>query len=207
MTDANHTAKKCSKCNNTLEHSMFHKSKSSKDGLYCWCKPCYSAYIKIKRSEPDESEKIKTKQAEWYSKNRERVIKQQTDYANKNKNKVAEYRKSWRRNKMSNDDLYRFSVITRCLISNSIRRRGFTKRSKSWVILGCTWKEFHLHIERQFQPGMTWENRSLWHIDHRIPLATAESEHDIIRLNHFTNLQPLWAEDNLRKGAKLEFSL
>jgi hypothetical protein len=207
MTDVNPTIKKCSKCNSTLEQSMFHKSKSNKDGLYCWCKPCYSAYIKIKRSEKFESEKIKARQAEWYSKNRERVIRQQIDYANKNKHKVSEYKKSWIKNKMSNDDLYRFSIMTRCLISNSIRRRGYTKRSRSCVILGCSWSEFSNHIESMFSIGMSWANHGDWEIDHIIPISSAESECDVIRLNHFTNLRPLWKRDNRAKGAKMEHLL
>ena len=50
---------------------------------------------------------------------------------------------------------------------------------------------------------MTWENKGAWHIDHIIPTCTAKTEEDLIRLNHYTNLQPLWAEENLKKGSKL----
>ena len=63
--------------------------------------------------------------------------------------------------------------------------------------------ELKEHMERQFIKGMNWENRDQWHIDHIIPLATAQCEDDVIRLNHYTNLQPLWAEDNLSKGSKI----
>jgi hypothetical protein len=63
---------------------------------------------------------------------------------------------------------------------------------------------FKIHIERQFVKGMTWENRGEWHIDHIIPLATAQNENDVVKLNHHTNLRPMWAKDNLRKSSKLE---
>ena len=58
------------------------------------------------------------------------------------------------------------------------------------------------HIERQFLRGMNWENRDKWHIDHIVPLATAKSEAEVLALNHFTNLRPIWSRDNLSKGAK-----
>ena len=72
-------------------------------------------------------------------------------------------------------------------------------------ILGCNWDEFKIYLEKQFQLGMSWKNRSEWHIDHIIPLASAKTEEDVIRLNHYTNLQPLWAADNLRKSDKMDY--
>ena len=107
------------------------------------------------------------------------------------------------RRRRQRNPLYAFTVRMRTMLLKSFAKRGYTKRSKSQQILGCTWPELVAHIERQFAPGMTWENRGEWHIDHSIPLATAETEADIVRLNHYTNLQPLWAEDNLRKGDKV----
>ena len=70
-------------------------------------------------------------------------------------------------------------------------------------MLGCTWKELRCHMESKFTEGMSWANRNLWHIDHIIPLASAKSIEEVIKLCHYTNLQPLWAEDNLKKGAKI----
>jgi hypothetical protein len=50
---------------------------------------------------------------------------------------------------------------------------------------------------------MSWENRSEWHIDHIVPLSSAKSEAEIIFLNHYSNLQPLWAKDNIQKSNKM----
>ena len=58
------------------------------------------------------------------------------------------------------------------------------------------------HLEKQFAIGMSWENRSEWHIDHIIPLSSAKTEDEVYKLCHYTNLQPLWAEDNLKKSNK-----
>jgi hypothetical protein len=60
------------------------------------------------------------------------------------------------------------------------------------------------HIEAQFHPGMSWGNYGQWHVDHIIPLASAKTAEELVALCHHTNLQPLWAEDNLRKGAKIK---
>jgi hypothetical protein len=95
----------------------------------------------------------------------------------------------------------------RCLIKQSIRLKGFTKRTRTAEILGCDWGFFKRHIEKQFLPGMTWENRELWHIDHITPMSAAESEADVHALNHFTNLRPLWKPDNLAKRDKVLFLL
>lgn len=91
------------------------------------------------------------------------------------------------------------------MLCTTIKRKGFRKSSKSAQILGCTWPEFITHIERQFLNGMTWHNRELWHIDHIVPLATAKTEEDVIALNHYTNLRPIWAKDNIEKRDKMLF--
>ena len=84
-------------------------------------------------------------------------------------------------------------------------KKPYGTNAKTKLVLGCTFEEFRKHIERQFLKGMTWENLDQWHIDHIIPMATAKTEEDVIRLNHYTNLRPLWAEDNLRKGARIDY--
>lgn len=102
------------------------------------------------------------------------------------------------------DAMYRLKNNLRTLIRTSFRRRGFAKGSKTEEILGCSWPEFRAHIERQFLPGMCWEKMGLAiHIDHIIPLATADNASDVLRLSHYTNLRPLWALDNMSKGARI----
>jgi hypothetical protein len=60
-----------------------------------------------------------------------------------------------------------------------------------------------IDLETQFTDGMSWDNRSEWHIDHIIPLSSAKTEDELYKLCHYENLQPLWAEDNLKKGARI----
>jgi len=70
-------------------------------------------------------------------------------------------------------------------------------------LLQCSLNFFIDYIKEQFIEGMTLENYGQWHLDHVIPLATAKTREDVVRLNHYTNFQPLWAKDNLSKGAKI----
>lgn len=103
----------------------------------------------------------------------------------------------------ASDPVFRIIREARVFISRSIGRNGYTKQSRTHEILGCGWDFFKSHIERQFLKGMTWDNRAEWHIDHIQPMAIAATEEDALALNHFTNLRPMWAKDNLAKGAQI----
>ena len=80
------------------------------------------------------------------------------------------------------------------------------KSKRTQEIVGCTFEELKIYIENQFTEGMSWDNYGIdgWHVDHIKPLAVANSQEEIISLNHYTNLQPLWALDNLKKGATFD---
>jgi hypothetical protein len=78
-----------------------------------------------------------------------------------------------------------------------------TKKNKTFEIVGCTPKFLKEHLETKFVDSMNWDNRSEWHIDHIIPLSSAKTEDELYKLCHYTNLQPLWAKDNLKKSNKV----
>lgn len=69
-------------------------------------------------------------------------------------------------------------------------------------IIGCSQDELRVYLQSKFTEGMSWDNWGThgWHIDHIIPIGSALTEKEVLRLSHYTNLQPLWAIDNLRKG-------
>jgi hypothetical protein len=108
-----------------------------------------------------------------------------------------------RRYRMLHDPLYKFIHSIRAHTTRAFRRIKQNKPTKTINLLGCSWEEAQAHFEKLFQPGMTWSNHGEWHIDHIIPIATAQTIEDACKLNHISNLQPLWAKDNLTKGAKL----
>lgn len=93
-----------------------------------------------------------------------------------------------------------FANRVRSLIAGAIERGKASKTGRTEEILGCSFSEFRAHIERQFLPGMGWDNRAAWHIDHIVPIASARHCAEVMALNHFTNLRPLWARDNLKKS-------
>lgn len=110
-----------------------------------------------------------------------------------------------RRRKRQTDPVYMMKCRVRSLLKNALTSRSFSQNLRTSQVLGCTWQELRLHIERQFLAGMSWENRHLWEIDHIVPLATAKTEHEVISLSHVSNLRPLWAKDNRQKSDNVLF--
>ena len=216
MTDT-HNTKVCSKCGEEKPLSEYYKRinkapvkrKRTSDGYAAQCKSCKVKDAKIwSQNNPEKRKTIATR---WDNLNPEkRKIAIAKSNAN-SKERHAEWRKQnvvdYARRKRQTDPMFALRFKTRSILLKAFYRFGYKKTSKTAHILGCTFEELKSHIESKFQPGMTWENRSAWHIDHIVPLASATTEQDVIRLNHYTNLQPLWAEDNLRKSDKLDFQL
>lgn len=112
---------------------------------------------------------------------------------------------SWRRQKRQECPSFRFKDNLRRRIR--IAYSGRTKPATTIDLIGCSHAEFMKHIESRFAPGMSWENRSEWHVDHIVPVSIFDiSDPDQARLAfHYSNCQPLWAADNLKKAAKLDF--
>jgi hypothetical protein len=134
-------------------------------------------------------------------------------YYNKNKFELRIKNDLYKKERKLKDPLFKLSENIRTLIHNSFNRNSEVKSKKTNEILGCSFDEFKLYLESKFDYWMTWENRGLyngelnygWDIDHIIPISSAESESDIIRLNHYTNLQPLCSNVNRNiKKNKLE---
>lgn len=96
-----------------------------------------------------------------------------------------------------------FKTQMRVMVCNALAKKGYNKGTRTEKILGCSFDFLKQHIERQFLDGMSWDNREEWHIDHIIPMASATTQEEAMALNHFTNLRPLWAADNLLKNDKV----
>ena len=119
-------------------------------------------------------------------------------------NKCVEKRSSkYVLNKLKNDDIYRFIYSCRHNIYIRLKKRNVKKDKKTEEILGCTFEFFISYIGKQFTKGMSFENYGKWHLDHIYPISKAESIEDVIKLNHYTNFQPLWASDNFKKSNKI----
>lgn len=133
-------------------------------------------------------EKSRNYLKEWRQKNLETRRKQQREY---------------NRHKRLTDPLFLAKGRLRGRLRKMMRLKKFSKRSKTSDIIGCSWEQLISHIEGLFADNMTWDNRHLWHIDHIVPLSSAKTIEELEKLCHYSNLQPLWASDNMSKGAKL----
>ena len=135
-------------------------------------------------------------------------------YYASNREGIRRMQKEYRRSNLKRDNLARVikrrtnaQFALRCRIRNHARKiilriGAFGARSHYSELLGCSLSDLASHIESKFLPGMSWDNRNLWHLDHIRPLKTFDLS-DPTQLAvacHFTNLQPLWAADNLTKG-------
>lgn len=153
-------------------------------------------YYKNKEYNKEWRENNKEKINEWRENNKERLKEKKKEWRENNKAYYNEYNK----NRKQIYPLFRLRCNISSRIHQSIKKKGFTKRSQTYKILGCTYEEFKIHLENQFTKGMSWENQGEWHLDHIYPVSLAKDEEELYKLNHYTNFQPLWAEDNLRKG-------
>jgi hypothetical protein len=108
----------------------------------------------------------------------------------------------YEKHKRQTDPLWKLRQNIRCLIRTSMKNNKFSKKTKTYDILGCSYDEFKKHIEQQFREGMSWENYGEWEYDHITPVSWAITEEEIIKLNHYTNLQPLWRKENIAKNNK-----
>ncbi len=148
-------------------------------------------------------ERRKEKKKEYYERNKEKIKEYKKIYNFNNKENKKEYNKLYQQKRLKTDHLFKLSSRIRSLISISIKNQGYSKKTKTFEYLGCTFEEFKIHLEKKFTDGMDWSNYGKWHLDHIYPVSLANDEEHLIKLNHFTNFQPLWAIDNLIKSNKI----
>lgn len=200
--------KYCTGCGVTKDTSEFHKSKAQKDGLVSQCKNCKSSYRK-KYYNRNRKSLIKDS-IDWQKSNKERRKKYYKKYAKNNAEKIKTYQQEY--SKKNRAKLNKYSVDRRAnniqaKIAHNLRTRinkylnGFYKKHSSIESLGCSIQELQKHLEEQFKPGMSWCNYGAWHIDHVKPLNkfNLKNEKDLKKACHYSNLQPLWASENLSK--------
>ena len=148
-------------------------------------------------------EKIKKTQRKYYLVNREKILVRCRKYEENNREKMNETRRKYQRTKMKTDPIYKLAKACRSRTRTFLKIRNFQKKSSTFKMIGCSPQELMRHLSLKFTAGMTLENHGKWHVDHIIPLSSASNEEDVIRLCHYTNLQPLWAQDNLTKSNKI----
>ena len=138
----------------------------------------------------------------WYIKNREKIISAQKIWRTTNKTWINQRTK----NKLKNNLNYHIAANLRGRIRFAIKSQSCKKANHTHALVGCTIPQLKIHLERYFVDGMNWDNYGEWHIDHIIPcnsfdLTIIEEQYKCF---HYTNLQPLWAIDNIKKKDKVQ---
>jgi hypothetical protein len=174
--------------------------------------------IKISCKKWRNNNKQKSKEIidNWKFNNKERYNKLSNDWKNKNpeydknyyknnKEKCKNYSIKWANNKYKTDPLFKLKTNIRVAINDSfknINNGKFVKDKSISLILGCSYEEFKLYLESKFEPWMNWDNKGFpkdgiiepnktWDIDHIIPISSAKTKDELIKLNHYINFQPL----------------
>ena len=184
--------KVCTKCKTSRDLEEFSKDKRTTDGLCFRCKNC------VKEYNLKHVEEIHKRHRQYYLSNKEKV----KSYSKKHKEERRKYMNNYIKRRYNEDAEFKLASVLRSRLRGAIG--GKNKSASTTALLGCSIEELKQRLSRQFQEDMTWENYGEWHIDHVKPCAafdlTKEAEQK--ECFHYTNLQPLWAEDNLKKGSK-----
>lgn len=187
----------CSRCKIVKPVSEFHKNSYRKVGYKPECKECKKIVTKAYR------EKNKDKLNE-YNKNYRKLVKENhnfnTEVLSDEERRVKHNLRcrNYTKKRLETDSLFKLKVSLRKSISRSFK---LYKKSKKYEdILGISYEDFKIYIEGLFLEGMSWENYGEWHLDHKTPISWAKTEEEVYELNHYSNFQPLWSEDNLIKG-------
>ena len=172
-----------------------------------------------KKYRENNKEKIKKRIKLWREKNKERIAEQRRGYYQKNKQHILQWCKQYReenkekinitkkiyRKKRYSDDINyqmkdKLRSRIRLVLKNKIKKTGSTID-----LLGCNLEYFRKYFEQKFTKGMSWDVIDKIHIDHIKPCASFDlsKPSEQKKCFHYTNLQPLWAKDNLSKGAKI----
>lgn len=176
---------------------------------HCLCNKCYMAKKRREKNIPEKTKNMNLR-CKICGETRKPNVKFYPTlslckkcYMKQWKDKHPDYFTEWERNRKSTDEVYRFARATQKTIRYGFKRKGFNKVGKTEEILGCSYDEFRKYIKSKFKEGMTFNNYGEWELDHIIPISSASTIDEVKKLNHYTNFQPLWKEENRRKGSKI----
>lgn len=167
--------------------------------------------IENKEKHIENTEKFKKENPEYMNQYREenknKIKETRKNYIENNKDKINKKAQEYIKNRKKIDPLFKLSQSIRQNIRRNLKANSYSKKSKTQDILGCSFEKFKLHLESKFESWMTWDNygspkdgiylpNKTWDIDHIIPISSSTTEEELIKLNHFSNLQPLCSYTN-----------
>lgn len=201
----------CKKCSNLKNSQAYLKNRSKMLLMSKKYRDENKDKLKEYFSRKDIKDKRSQVQREYREKNKKKLIEKKKLYYICNKDIIKEKRKEkksqiaeYSKNRKNSNPLLKLISNIRVSIYNAIKKSGFPKNKNTNEIVGCSFEEFKMYLESHFETWMSWENYGLyngelnhgWDIDHIIPISTAKSEDEVLKLNHFSNLQPLCSKIN-----------
>lgn len=204
----NDILRKCNVCEKEArtpeELDFFVKAKGKPHGVGTICKPCKRIKSKEHYQKNKEERRIST--LNWSRKNKEKRASYHKKWRERNPEKVRSSYNNWERDQLINNPTYSLKKRLRGSLNFHVSRLGKSKSRKTEELIGCSFEELYVHLVLTFLAnyGRRILPEDNIHIDHIIPLASASTEEEIYKLNHYSNLQFLLAEDNIRKGAKTD---
>lgn len=157
-------------------------------------------------TEEEKKEGKRASNRKYQAKYRIRNPNSEKEWRLNNKDKKRKNQREWEKRKRKTDILFKLSQDARNLINSTFKRKNIIKPRKTEVLLGCSFEKFISYILSQCPENTTVKDfgRFGYHIDHIIPLSSAKTEEELVKLCHYTNLQPLWWKDNLLKSNKIQ---
>lgn len=192
--------KRCSKCGQEKLLGEFYRHPETRDGLFSRCKSCLGEYNRSwQRAHP---EKVSAKTHRWQRRNPEKNSASTRRWKQANPEKIRESDRRYHKARYVSD--LDFRLLKLCRSRVRIALRGKSKSKRTIELIGCSIEHLRLWLTFYFQSGMSWSNYGKWHIDHVRPCASFDlrDPEQQKQCFHYTNLQPLWAADNIRKGAR-----
>lgn len=147
-------------------------------------------------------DKIKEYNAKYHEEHKSEMNAKTRRYYENNKETLNKKQNVYKQKRRQDDPIFHMQHRVRSRLLKALQAKSWKKTTKFNDYIGCSLEELKAHIESKFVDDMSWDNRTLWHLDHLIPLSSANTEEEIYKLCHYTNLQPLWAIDNLVKSDK-----
>jgi hypothetical protein len=156
----------------------------------------------IKKYHKEHQKEDNNYSKEYYLKNKEKIAIHHKEYYELNKNQIIQYQSKYISNKIKNNVEFKILCNLRSRVRDAIK--GNNKSKKTVKLIGCSLEFLKVYLASKFTSGMTWNNYGKWHIDHIRPCASFDlsKSSEQHRCFHYTNLQPLWAKDNLIKSNK-----
>jgi hypothetical protein len=143
----------------------------------------------------------------YYDKNKEAILSRRKEKYQTNKSSVLRINYVRKKIRLTTDSVYRLTESLRHRLYMVLKAKGIRKTQSAIHLVGCTKPELSIHIENNFKPGMTWENYGpVWHVDHIKPCAKFDlaNPSEQKKCFHYSNLQPLFGAENIKKGAKYD---